>query len=68
MDLSAASLSGIAKTTPVGGSPDDLQLIVLKKAQDLQAQGALQLLQSAATGPQPLASSGPLGTKVNTYA
>lgn len=68
MDLSAVSLSGIAKTTPVGGTPDDVQMIVLKKAQDLQAQGAIQLLQSTANGPQPLASSGSLGTKLNTYA
>jgi len=39
---------------------------VLKKALDLQASSAAQLIESL---PQPaLATSGPLGTQVNTYA
>lgn len=65
MDISSVSLAGMAKTTPVNQSPDDVQLLVLKKAQDMQAQGALQLLQSA-TGNLPLATSGTVGTQVNT--
>lgn len=41
-------------------------VLVLKKALDLQAAGAAQLLQAL---PQPaLAPSGTLGTLVNTYA
>jgi hypothetical protein len=39
------------------------QVLVLKKAMDLQATGALALLQAL-----PLATSGPLGTQVNTMA
>ncbi len=40
-------------------------VLVLKKALDTQAAGAVQLLQSL---PQPaLATSGALGTRVNTY-
>jgi hypothetical protein len=37
--------------------------LVLKKAMDMQATGALALLQA-----QPLATSGNLGTQVNTMA
>ena len=41
-------------------------VLVLKKALDTQAAGAVQLIQSL---PQPaLATSGALGTRVNTYA
>jgi len=39
------------------------QVLVLKKAMDLQATGALALLQAL-----PLATSGNLGTQVNTMA
>lgn len=41
-------------------------VLVLKKTLDTQAAGAVQLIQSL---PQPaLATSGALGTRVNTYA
>lgn len=41
-------------------------VLVLKKALDTQVAGAVQLIQSL---PQPaLATSGALGTRVNTYA
>lgn len=45
----------------------EVQLSVLKKALDLQGAGVMTLLQSAA-GPLPLATSGPLGTRVNVLA
>jgi hypothetical protein len=67
MDISSVSLAGIAKTTPVNQTPDDVQLLMLKKAQDMQAQGALSLLQ-AVPGNLPLATSGTVGTKVNVLA
>ena len=67
MDISSVSLAAIAKTTPVGQTPDDVQLLVLKKATDAQAQGALALLQ-ALPGTLPLATSGSLGTQVNVLA
>jgi hypothetical protein len=39
------------------------QILVLKKAMDIQATGAMALLQAL-----PLATSGSLGTQVNTLA
>ena len=45
----------------------DVQVSVLKKALDQQGAGMMTLLQSA-TGPLPLATSGPLGTQVNVLA
>lgn len=43
----------------------DAQVSVLKKAMDSQAASAAKLLDSMAL---PLATEGPLGTHVNTYA
>jgi hypothetical protein len=55
---------GAASQGPTG---DAVNLLVLRKALDTQAAGALALINAIA--PQPaLASSGPLGTQVNTYA
>ena len=55
---------GAASPGPTG---DAVNLLVLRKALDTQAAGALALIN--AIPPQPtLASSGPLGTQVNTYA
>jgi hypothetical protein len=67
MDPVSASLAGIARTTPAQQAPDDVQLLVLKKALDMQGQGALTLLQ-ALPGNLPLATSGTLGTRVNVLA
>lgn len=44
-----------------------VQVSVLKKALDVQASGALALLQALPTA-MPLAPSGSLGTQVNVYA
>ncbi len=45
---------------------DAVNILMLKKALNVQAQGAAALLQAL---PQPpLATSGPVGTKVNTFA
>ena len=44
-----------------------VQVNVLRKAMDLQENAAATLLQ-ALPQPQPLATTGPLGTQVNTYA
>lgn len=47
-------------------SADALNVLVLKKALDIQAASAMSLLQAL---PQPaLASQGTLGTQVNTFA
>ena len=44
-----------------------VQLGVLKKALDMQG-AAVQILLQPATGPQPLATSGSLGTRLNVLA
>lgn len=65
MDVSAAALSELNRSTT--STPDTAQLLVLKKAMDVQEQGALALLQALPTA-LPLATSGTLGTRVNLMA
>lgn len=64
MDISSvSSLSTAASQAQTG---DAVSIAVLKKAIDLQAQGALQLIDSL---PQPTTNSPPhLGQGVNTFA
>ncbi len=45
----------------------NVQVYVLRKAMDLQ-QASVQSLLQPAPGPQPLASSGALGTRLNVFA
>jgi len=65
------NLTGLATsptTTAVQGSPaEEAQVLMLKKAMDVQASSASALIQSL---PQPaaLATSGALGRHVDTYA
>jgi hypothetical protein len=55
-----------ASAAASSSTADAVNILVLKKALDIQAQGAMTLLQAL---PQPpLASQGPVGTKVNTFA
>jgi hypothetical protein len=55
-----------ASAAAQGASSDAVNILVLKKALDIQAQGAMTLLQAL---PQPpLATQGAVGTKVNTFA
>ncbi len=44
-----------------------VQVYVLRKAMDLQRASVQSLLQPV-PGPQPLATSGPLGTRLNVFA
>ena len=61
---SPAMQSAVAAAQP--DTADAVNLLVLKKAMDLQASSATTLLQAL---PQPaLASQGPVGTKVNVFA
>lgn len=64
MDISSVgSISSAASQAQVG---DAVSIVVLKKAIDLQAQGALQLIESL---PQPATNSPPnLGQGVDTFA
>ena len=62
---SAAAVSPV--TAPVGTVQADAGISVMKKAANLQSQAVAELLQGLVPPPQ-LATSGPLGTQVNTYA
>lgn len=65
MDSMTAAVSGASAATP-GSVQGAASVLVLKKALDMQASSATQLIASL---PQPaLASSGTIGTKVNTFA
>ncbi len=57
--------------TAVADTPGAAQVLALRKALQVQQQGALALLQAlpqppaGPTGEQPLATQGPLGTRLN---
>ncbi len=63
MDVSPAALVNAATQMQQNQVAQAAQVLVLKKAMDIQATGALALLQAL-----PLATSGNLGTQVNTMA
>jgi hypothetical protein len=69
MNVSTTSTSIASASSQVqqGTVAEAAQLLVLKKAMDIEASSALALLQ-AVPGNLPLATSGNLGTKVNTTA
>jgi hypothetical protein len=63
MDISPAALVNAVTQMQQSQVAETAQVLVLKKAMDIQASGALALLQAL-----PLATSGNLGTQVNTMA
>ena len=63
MDVSPAALVNTATQMQQSQVTQTAQVLVLKKAMDVQATGALALLQAL-----PLATGGNLGTQVNTMA
>ena len=63
MDISPAALVNAATQMQQSQVAQTAQVLVLKKAMDIQATGALALLHAL-----PLAPSGNLGTQVNTMA
>lgn len=69
MNVSSTSTSIASASSQVqqGTVAESAQLLVLKKAMNIEASSALTLLQ-AIPGNLPLATSGNLGTKVNTTA
>lgn len=67
MDISVESTINTALLMQQTQVDQDKQTSLLKKALDAQSSVALQLLQSVAPTPQ-LASEGPLGTRINTFA
>lgn len=70
MDLVNTALVNGAGSTSPSSAQSSAQMMMLKKAINLQAQGVLDLLGSLPQQPaQPaLAESGHLGTRLNTYA
>ncbi|MBK8763098.1 MAG: YjfB family protein [Burkholderiaceae bacterium] len=66
MDSLSASTVGNASAATPGTVSGTASVLMLRKALDLQASSAAQLIESL---PRPaLASSGTLGTRLNTYA
>jgi hypothetical protein len=63
MDVSPTALVNASTQMQQSQVAQAAQVLVLKKAMDIQATGALALLQAL-----PLATSGNLGTQVNTLA
>lgn len=67
MDISAASVAAASSQIAQQRTAQQAEVLVLKKAMELQESGALALLQALPPVPQ-LATEGTLGTQVNTYA
>lgn len=67
MDVSPAALVNAVTQMQQSQVTQTAQLLVLKTALDIQASGALALLQ-ALPASLPLATDGTLGTQVNTLA
>ncbi|WP_349743199.1 putative motility protein [Roseateles cavernae] len=67
MDINTTSLINNLHGSQAGSVQASAQLLVLKKAMNLQGQGAMALLASVQPQP-PLATSGNLGTQLNVYA
>jgi len=63
MEISPTALINASTQMQQSQVTQTAQVLVLKKAMDIQATGALALLQAL-----PLATSGNLGTQVNTMA
>jgi short-subunit dehydrogenase len=67
MDLANTALVNNAGSATPGSVQSAAQMMVLKKAINLQAQGVMELLSSVPAQPA-LANSGHLGTRLNAYA
>jgi hypothetical protein len=67
MDVSIAGLVDAATQFQQNQVAQTTQILVLKKVMDIQASGALALLQALPAN-LPLATSGSLGTQLNTMA
>jgi hypothetical protein len=67
MNISSTPAVQAATSAAAGATSDAVNVLVLKKALDTQALAAATLLQAL---PQPpaLATSGAVGTRVNTFA
>lgn len=68
MNISSTPAVQSATAATQSGSPDAVNVLVLRKALDTQASAAADLIQSLPPVPPALATSGSLGTRLNTYA
>jgi len=70
MQITSSSVSQAAASVSGGSPMQDVQINVLKKAMNAQASAAAALIQALPqpTGALPLATSGNLGTQLNTRA
>ena len=67
MNIASTPAVQAASAAAQGSTADAVNILVLKKALDQQAVAAASLLQALPTVP-PLATSGNVGTKLNTFA
>ena len=67
MNIANTPAVQVASTAAQGETADAINILVLKKALNQQAATAATLLQSLPTPPS-LATSGSVGTKLNTFA
>ena len=67
MNISSTTAVQAATSAAAGATPDAVNILVLKKALDIQAVAATTLIQAL---PQPpaLATTGAVGTRVNDFA
>jgi hypothetical protein len=67
MDIANAASVPAASSAAQGDTPDAVNLLVLRKALDIQAAGALALINTLPQQPA-LATEGTLGRNINVYA
>lgn len=67
MDGISNQIIAIASQLQSARLAQNVQVYVLRQAMDMQ-QASVQILLQPATGPQPLAASGSLGTRLNLLA
>jgi hypothetical protein len=67
MNISSTPAVQAATTAATGATADAVNILVLKKALDTQAVAAATLIQALPQVPA-LASSGSVGTRINTFA
>lgn len=67
MDIASATSAHVASSQTQGETADAVDLLVLRKALDLQEAGAQALINALPQQP-PLATEGAVGRHVNVYA
>lgn len=70
-DITAVSPNAVAMAVSQmqqAGQQEQVAMAVARKALDVQAEGAMSLIDALPPLPTTLATSGPLGTRLNTWA